>query len=87
MQGMLMTLFAEMILVKTPRGSAEMAQRSGALSSLERRLLILIDGQRTVADLADMLDRSRTAFDFQQALTALERGRYVDRLEEMGHVA
>lgn len=82
-----MALVAETILVKTPRGSAEMAQRSAALPSLERRLLILIDGHRTVAEVADMLGRAHFAFDFQQALTALERGRYVDRLEEIGRVA
>lgn len=82
-----MVLVAETVLVKTPRGSAEMARRSAALSSLERRLLILIDGHRTVADIADLLGRAASAFDFQQALIGLERGRYVDRLEEIGHVA
>lgn len=82
-----MVHFAESVLVKTARGSAEIAQRSGALSSLERRLLVLIDGHRTVADLADILDRSPCGFEFRWALTALERGRYIDRQEEIGQVA
>lgn len=38
-------------LAKTDRGRQEVAQRSGALSAVQRRLLILVDGQKTVDDL------------------------------------
>jgi hypothetical protein len=37
--------------IKSDQGRAEVAQRSGALSPLQRRVLIVIDGQKTVNDL------------------------------------
>lgn len=39
------------IPVKTDKGRAEMQHRSDVLSAVQRRLLILADGQRTVDDL------------------------------------
>ncbi|HEU0202467.1 MAG TPA: hypothetical protein VFR86_18805 [Burkholderiaceae bacterium] len=44
-----------LIFVKTPKGTAEIAARGGALSLAARRVLIMIDGKRTVADLAPLL--------------------------------
>ncbi len=44
------------ILVKTPAGRAEMTERAQGLSMLERRLLILSDGTRTLAQLQTMLN-------------------------------
>lgn len=79
--------YAETVLVKTAAGMAEVAQRRGGLSSLERRLLILINGQRTVIEIADMLGWQESTLGFRQALTALERGRYIDRLEEISRIA
>ena len=38
-------------LTKTDRGRQEIAQRSGALTPVERRLLVLVDGHKTVNDL------------------------------------
>ena len=38
-------------LAKTDKGRQEIARRTGALSSVQRRLLILVDGQKTVNDL------------------------------------
>lgn len=38
-------------LTKTDKGRREMAERSGALSAVQRRLLILVDGKKTVNDL------------------------------------
>ena len=38
-------------LGKTDKGRLEIAGRSGALSAVQRRLLILVDGQKTVNDL------------------------------------
>lgn len=78
---------ADTVLVKTAAGLAEVARRSGRLSSLERRLLILINGQRTIADIADMLEWRESRLEFRQALTALERGHYIDRLEEISRSA
>src|SRR3990167_390391 len=37
--------------VKTEKGKVEMAERSGGLTIVQRRLLILIDGKRTQNDL------------------------------------
>ena len=39
-------------LIKTSQGRLEMARRSSALTPVERRLLILVDGKKTVNDLA-----------------------------------
>jgi hypothetical protein len=38
-------------LTKTDQGRQEMAQRSGALTPVQRRLLVLVDGYKTVNDL------------------------------------
>ena len=40
---------------KTDKGRQEMARRSGALSPVERRLLILIDGTRSFNDLGSFV--------------------------------
>ncbi|MEX0607135.1 MAG: hypothetical protein WD138_03790, partial [Halofilum sp. (in: g-proteobacteria)] len=77
----------ESILVKTPRGREEVAARSGRLSLLARQVLILVDGQHTVAELADTLAQPLDGLAFREALIALEHGRYVDRLEEIRSVA
>jgi len=37
--------------IKTDKGRVEMASRSGALNALQRRVLIVVDGKRTVNDL------------------------------------
>ncbi len=79
--------YPESVLVKTPRGREEVAARSGHLSSLARHVLILVDGQRTVIELADALAQPLNGLAFREALIALERGRYVDRLEEIRSVA
>jgi hypothetical protein len=41
----------DLVLVKTPKGLAEFEHRSSTLTMLMRRLLIMIDGQHTVAAL------------------------------------
>jgi hypothetical protein len=38
-------------LIKTDKGRQEVAQRTDALTPVQRRLLILVDGQKTVNDL------------------------------------
>lgn len=43
------------VYAKTGRGTAEVAQRSGGLSLAARRVLILVDGRRTVRELAQVL--------------------------------
>jgi len=39
------------IYFKTDKGRAEVAQRSGSISAGQRRLLIMVDGRKTVNDL------------------------------------
>lgn len=41
-----------MMYIKTDKGRAELAGRSRALDAVQRRLLVLIDGNKTVNDLA-----------------------------------
>jgi hypothetical protein len=43
-----------LVYAKTPKGAAEVASRSGAVSLAARRVLIMIDGRRTIADLAPL---------------------------------
>ena len=40
-----------MIYLKTDKGRAEIAERQGGLSGLQRRVLIMVDGTKTVNDL------------------------------------
>jgi hypothetical protein len=46
-----MTINAGMTYIKTDKGRAEITERSDALSGLQRRVLIMVDGTRTVNDL------------------------------------
>lgn len=43
-----------LVYAKTQKGSAEVTARSGALSLAARRVLIMIDGKRSVAELAPL---------------------------------
>ncbi|HXF46879.1 MAG TPA: hypothetical protein VNK91_12255 [Burkholderiaceae bacterium] len=43
-----------LVYAKTPKGAAEVAARSGGLSLAARRVLIMVDGKRTVAELAPL---------------------------------
>lgn len=49
------TLNERLVYSKTPKGSTEVANRGGALSMAARRILIMIDGKRTLGELATML--------------------------------
>lgn len=65
------------ILLKSPRGHDEIRTRAHRLPVLARRLLIMADGRRTVADLAAELDCAPDDGKWQQALRQLLDGRYV----------
>lgn len=77
----------ETILVKTPRGREQIRTREHPLSALQRRLLILADGRRTVSEMTRQLDCSASDAAVVEALVGLERGRYVDRIEDVEAVA
>ncbi|NJD25135.1 MAG: hypothetical protein FIB06_06990 [Betaproteobacteria bacterium] len=61
------------VFAKTPKGTEEMTNRSGALGPRVRRVLIMIDGKRTVEDLRAMLQ----ADDLQTTLGLLEEDGYI----------
>lgn len=56
------------VFAKTVKGQEEIVSRSGQLSPRVRRVLILIDGKRTVADLRELV----AADDLTHTLGALE---------------
>lgn len=61
------------IFAKTAKGQEEVATRSGGLTPRQRRVLIMIDGKRTVDELRELLQ----ADDLQHTL---------GMLEEEGHI-
>jgi len=62
-----------MILSKTAKGRKEMQERSDVLSAVQRRLLILVDGQRTVDDLGAFV----RVVELEGALAFLLKSGYV----------
>jgi hypothetical protein len=62
---------------KTAKGTAEIAARSGGLSLAQRRLLILVDGARSVDQLAGFVTSG-----LAESLQALEGGGYVELVGE-----
>lgn len=58
---------------KTSKGSLEIKNRSGALSMLERRLLILVDGRRS----SDQIWRITKIADYEYMLAQLEKAGYI----------
>jgi hypothetical protein len=60
------------IFGKTPKGTEELAARSGALSMAQRRLLILVDGVRDAEQLAAIVPSA-----FEESLALLEAGGYI----------
>ncbi|MDZ7749711.1 MAG: hypothetical protein U5K43_13630 [Halofilum sp. (in: g-proteobacteria)] len=62
---------ADTVLLKSPRGREEIGTRAHALSPLARRLLIMADGRRSVAELAAELDRTARDDAVQEALQLL----------------
>lgn len=74
------------ILVKAPRGHDEIATRAHRLSPLARRLLIIADGQRTVAELAAELDREMRDTALHEALRFLLDDQYLCARNEYDEV-
>lgn len=61
------------VFAKTPKGQAEMERRGGGLTPRVRRVLIFVDGKRTVDDLRAVL----SADDLTHTLGALEEDGYI----------
>lgn len=66
--------------VKTEKGKVEMAERSGSLTVVQRRLLILIDGKRSQNDLLAFVRGG----ELDEALEQLQR---LDLIEWTGQIA
>lgn len=62
-----------LIYAKTPKGVNEVATRAGSLGLPARRVLIMIDGKRTVADLAVLLRAGET----ESTIAMLEAQGYI----------
>lgn len=62
------------LFAKTPKGHEEIEKRSGELTPRVRRLLIFVDGKRSVEDLRTML----TADDLTHTLGMLEELGYIE---------
>uniref|UniRef100_Q47B63 Uncharacterized protein n=1 Tax=Dechloromonas aromatica (strain RCB) TaxID=159087 RepID=Q47B63_DECAR len=62
------------VFAKTPKGHDEIATKSGGLSPRVRRLLIFVDGKRSVEELRSMLP----ADDLQHTLGMLEEEGYIE---------
>jgi hypothetical protein len=66
------------VFAKTPRGIAEVAVRGGALSLTARRVLIMVDGRRSIAELAPLLRPG----EIDTVVAQLEMQGFVQRLGE-----
>ena len=67
----------ERIFAKTPKGAAEITARGGGLSLAQRRLLILVDGVRSIDQLAPVLPP-----DYGRLLQSLEAAGYVTQVAQ-----
>jgi len=71
-----------LVYSKTPRGIAEISLRSAKLSMTTRRVLIMLDGKRTVDDLSMLAKAS----DIESAISALETGGLIQRVAFQGNL-
>ena len=75
------------VLNKTVRGREEIQTRAHGLSAMQRRLLILVDGQRTVGAITEELGRAIGDPVVTRDLKLLERDRFVDHANSVESVA
>lgn len=62
------------VFAKTAKGLEEIASRAGGLTPRQRRVLIFVDGRRTVEELRGMLQSD----DLQHTLGLLEESGYIE---------
>ena len=68
------------VFVKTAKGQAELNARTGVLTPRARRVLILVDGKRTVDDLDDLV-QSET---LRNTLGQLEEDGFIEYIQDGG---
>ncbi len=66
----------KLVYTKTAKGVAEVATRGGALSLAARRILIMVDGKRSVADLAPLARPG----EIDGLIATLETRGYIQRM-------
>lgn len=66
------------VFAKTAKGQIEVAARTGGLTPRQRRVLIMVDGKRTVDGLREMLQSD----DLQHTLGLLEEEGYIELAPE-----
>lgn len=62
------------VFAKTPKGQEEINTKAGGLTPRQRRVLIMVDGRRSVDELREMLQ----ADDLQHTLGLLEESGYIE---------
>lgn len=62
------------IFAKTPKGQEELTAKTGGLTPRQRRVLIMVDGKRTVNELREML----LSDDLQHTLGLLEESGFIE---------
>jgi hypothetical protein len=67
----------KLVYAKTAKGVAEVAARSGTLSLAARRVLIMVDGKRSVADLAPLARPG----EIDGLLATLEAQGFIQRMQ------
>ena len=68
------------VFAKTPKGQDEVVHKSGGLTPRQRRVLIMVDGKRTVDDLRGLLQ----ADDLQHTLGLLEEEGHIEIVQLAG---
>ncbi len=71
-----------LVYSKTPQGIAEISLRSAQLPMTARRVLIMIDGKRTVDDLSILAKRG----EIESAIASLESGGLIQRMSYHGSI-
>lgn len=74
---------ATMVFAKTAKGSAEIAQRSNAISAIARRVLIMVDGKRSVRELAPLVPPGQ----IDAVLAELQALGFIEAVAAVGAVA
>ena len=77
-----LTVDGTLVYSKTPRGIAEISLRSAQLPMTARRVLIMIDGKRTVDDLSILAKPG----EIESAIASLESGGLIQRVSYQGAI-
>lgn len=77
---MTMTMNADAVFIKTPKGREEIDSKSGGLTLIMRRVLIFLDGKRTIQEVQALPKIDNV----EQIITNLEKSGYIERIGGTG---